>query len=199
MKEAVVGDTFTLIVQMSTTSSAASITPTVSVITYVNGGSKVDQYLNAPFTPATVTNTNLQTMTTFDFSKSYEFLKPIGKGYFGDLIAYYDSGLSQSSVDTATSLVLTFTAEFYPYSNVLNLPLSCKINGVRYPCSYTLSPFEVTFTELGSGSFNAGNDSVINITTTYLERNGIYFPANQGRYLFKALLKNSVGTVIETS
>ncbi len=108
---------------MTTSSSAASISPTVNVISYVSGGSKVDQFLSAPFTPASVTNTNLQTMTTFDFSKAYEFLKPIRKGYFGDLIVLYDSGLSQSSANTGNSLVLTFTSEFYPYSNVLSLPL----------------------------------------------------------------------------
>jgi hypothetical protein len=199
MKEAVVGDTFTLIVQMTTTSSAASISPTVSVITYVSGGSKVDQFLNAPFSPASITNTNLQTLSSLDFSKAYEFLKPIRKGYFGDLIVLYDSGLSQSSANSGRSLLLTFTPEFYPYSNILNLPLSCRINGIRYPCSYTLNPFEVTITEMFSGSLNAGNSSVINITTTYLERNGIHFPPNQGRYLFKSQLRNSVGTVIENS
>ncbi len=157
---------------MSTSSSAGTVSPTVNVITYVSGGSKVDQYLNAPFSPASISNTNLQTLSTFDFSKSYEFLKPIRKGYFGDLIVYYDSGLSQSSANSATSLVLTFTPEFYPYSNVLNLPLSCRIfNGgstTRYPCTYTLNPFEVTITGLGSGSLNVGMNNVINITTNYL-------------------------------
>lgn len=126
---------------MTTTSGAASITPTVSVITYVSGNSKVDQFLNAAFSPATVTNTNLQTLASLDFSKSYEFWKQIRKGYFGDLIVYYDSGLSQSSANSGNSLVLTFTSEFSPYSNALNLPLSCRINGVRYPCAYTLNPF----------------------------------------------------------
>lgn len=71
MKETAVGDTFTLIVQMSTSSAAATLAPTVSIITYVSDGSKVDQVLNAPFTPSSITNTNLQTMTTLDFSKSY--------------------------------------------------------------------------------------------------------------------------------
>jgi hypothetical protein len=71
MKETAVGDTFTLIVQMSTSSAAATLAPTVSIVTYVSDGSKVDQVLNAPFTPSSITNTNLQTMTTLDFSKSY--------------------------------------------------------------------------------------------------------------------------------
>jgi hypothetical protein len=153
---------------MTTSSSAASISPTVSVITYVSGGNKVDQVLNAAFSPGSVSNTNLQTLAAFDFSKSYEFLKPIRKGYFGDLIVLYDSGLSQSSANTGSSLVLTFTADFFPYSNVVNLPLSCRINGVRYACSYTLNPFEVTITGMVSGSLNVGNSSVVNITTNYL-------------------------------
>jgi len=56
---------------MTTTSSAGTLAPSVSIITYVSGGSKVDQVLNAAFTTVSITNTNLQTMTTFDFSKSY--------------------------------------------------------------------------------------------------------------------------------
>lgn len=109
MKETAVGDTFTLIVQMSTSSAAATLAPTVSIITYVSGGSKVDQVLNAPFTPSSITNTNLQTMTTLDFSKSYEFIKPIKKGYFGDLVLLYDPGMSQASTNTAATMILTLT------------------------------------------------------------------------------------------
>ena len=150
MKETVIGETFTLVVQMTTSSSAASLSPSVSIYTYnnVNGGSLVDQVLNAAFSPASITNTNLQTMASFDFSKSYEYLKPIKKGYFGDLILNYDPGLSTSNALSIITMILTFTSEFYPYSNSLNLPLSCKINNQRFPCSYTLTPFEVTITEM---------------------------------------------------
>ena len=166
MKEAVVGETFTLVVQMTTSSSAGSLSPTVSIYTYnnVNGGSLVDQIINSGFSPATITNTNLQTMTTLDFSKSYEYLKVIKKGYFGDLILNYDPGLSTSNALSIVTMVLTFTSEFYPYSNLLNLPLSCRINGQRYPCSYTLAPFEVTITDMVN-VLSASSNNVINITT----------------------------------
>ena len=112
MKETVVGETFTLNVQMTTSSSSGSLSPTVSIYTYnnVNGGSLVDQVLNAAFSPASITNTNLQTLSTFDFSKSYEYLKPIKKGYFGDLILNYDPGLSTSNALSITTMVLTFTS-----------------------------------------------------------------------------------------
>jgi hypothetical protein len=83
-------------------------------------------------------------------------------------VVLYDSGLSQSNANSATSMILTFTAEFYPYSNTISLPLSCKINGARYACSYTLNPFEVTITGLVSGSLNVGINNVVNITTNYL-------------------------------
>lgn len=65
--------------------------------------------------------------------------------------------------------------------NQPNLPLSCKINSVRLPCSYTLAPFTVTISEV-TNKLNLGSDNIVNITTDYLDLNGIYYPANQGRY-----------------
>lgn len=111
MKEAIVGDTFAIVVQMTTSSTAATLSPTVSIYTYnaVNGGSLVDQVINAPFTPASITNTNLQTLATFDFSKAYEFIKQIRKGYFGDLVVLYDPGLSTSNTNSIVRMILTFT------------------------------------------------------------------------------------------
>lgn len=166
MKETLVGDTFTLVVQMTTSSSSGTLNPVVSIYTYnnVNGGSLVDQIISSPFTPASIVNTNLQTMNTFDFSKSYEFLKTISKGYFGDLILNYDPGLTTGNAYSVVTIVLTFTSELYPYSNALNLPLSCKINGQRYPCSYTLAPFEVTITGI-ENVLVAGSNNIFNITT----------------------------------
>lgn len=181
---------------MSTSLSTGTVSPTVSIYTYVGDGSKVDQILTSPFTPVSITNTNLQTLSTFDFSKSYEFAGPIKKAYFGDLVLLYDPGMS--SYDTSNfvySMVLTLTPQFYPYSNVLNLPLSCRINSIRYPCSYSLNPFEVTIGGLYN-QLSASSSNVINITTEYLERNGIYHPANQGRYLIKARLLNNLGIVL---
>ncbi len=59
------GTTFTVTVQMATTVSTNPMTPTVSIITYYTTGKIVDQYLNAPFSIASIANTNLPTLNTF--------------------------------------------------------------------------------------------------------------------------------------
>jgi hypothetical protein len=107
MQEAIVGATFTLVVEMTTSLSSGTVTPMVSIYTYVSGGFIVDQIVNSPFTPAAIVNTNLQTLNTFDFSKSHEFVQPIRKGYFGDLIVNYDAGYASTSL--VETMVLTFT------------------------------------------------------------------------------------------
>ena len=89
MKQAVGGDTFGLIVQMSTTTST-TITPTITIRTYTGSGAIVDQWVNGPFTPSSISNTNLQTLTSFDLSQGNIYNKQITKGYFGDLILNYD-------------------------------------------------------------------------------------------------------------
>lgn len=60
--------------------------------------------------------------------------------------------------------------------------MSCKINGVRLKCSYSFNPFAVTIENV-AGNLNIGSDNIVNITTDYLDLNGIYYPASQGRYL----------------
>lgn len=67
--------------------------------------------------------------------------------------------------------------------------MSCRINGVRLKCSYTFNPFTVTIQDVG-GRLNIGSDNIVNITTDYLDLNGIYYPATQGRYLIQARITN---------
>ena len=41
-----------------------------------------------------------------------------------------------------------------------------------------------------STRLNQGNDNLVNITTEYLDHNGIQHPANQGRYLITSHIYN---------
>jgi hypothetical protein len=186
------GDTFSLTVQMSTTSSAATLTPTVSIYTYVSGGSIVDQVVSKPFSPASLTNTNLQTLTSLDMTQAYVFSTPITAGYFGNLIMNYQP--NTGSYSTIKTLTITLTSQFYPYSNQVGLPLSCKFNSVRYLCTYTLAPFAITINNL-VGQISSSNN-VVNITTNYLAVDGINFPSAQGRYLLTTQAYNSAASLL---
>ena len=39
-----------------------------------------------------------------------------------------------------------------------------------------------------------GSNNIINITTDYLDLNGIYYPATQGRYLIQDQINNNTNT-----
>lgn len=188
------GTTFTVSVQMRTTSSAGTISPTVSIVTYYSAANIVDQVLNAPFSAptATLTNTNLQTLTTFTVPNPQTIERRPTMGYFGHLLIKFRPVVS-NSVSIGYFLKFTFTNDFYPYSNQLNLPLSCTINSVRLPCTYTLMPFTVTISQV-TNMINLGSDNFVNITTEYLDLNGIYYPATQGRYLIQAQVINNTNT-----
>ena len=177
---------------MRTTNTGANISPTVSIITYHSGSNIVDRVLNAPFATPTIAVTNLQTLSTFSVSNPQKIERSPTKGYFGHLLLKFRPVVS-NSISIGYYLVFTFTNEFYPYGNQLNLPLSCKINSVRLPCSYTLAPFTVTISEV-TNKLNLGSDNIVNITSDYLDLNGINYPANQGRYLIQAQVINNTNT-----
>lgn len=156
---------FTLSFQLRTTSSVGTIAPTVSIVSYYSGTNKVDQVLSAPFSSpsSSLTNTNLQTLTNFNFADPQKIFRKPTQGYFGHLLLNYQPVVSNSRT-LGYYLKLTFTNEFYPYGNILNLPLSCKINSVRLPCTYTLLPFVVTISQI-TNQINIGASNAINITT----------------------------------
>lgn len=79
---------FTISLQLRTTSTSGTISPTVSIITYYSGTNKVDQVLNAAFSApsASLTNTNLQTLTNFNFPDPQKIYRKPTKGYFGHLL-----------------------------------------------------------------------------------------------------------------
>jgi hypothetical protein len=165
MKSISSGSTFTLTTKMITTTSASTFTPTVTIYTKVSGGSIVDQRINYPLTLGPITNTNLVTLTSFSIKNPFSYNKKITKGYFGDLIINFQPRLT-SSVTNGYYMAITLTSEFYPYSNVLNLPLNCQINGIRFSCSYTLNPFKITINNITNKYSTSTN--IINITTSYL-------------------------------
>lgn len=185
---------FTVSVQMRTTDTSSTLTPTVSIVTYYSTGNIVDRVLNAAFATPTLSNTNLQTLATFSVPNPQKIERSPTKGYFGHLLLKFRPIVS-SSISIGYYLVLTFTNEFYPYSNQANLPLSCKINNIRLPCSYALTPFTVTISEI-TNRLNLGTDNIINITTDYLDLNGIYYPATQGRYLIQGQIINNTNTEV---
>lgn len=186
------GTSFSVSLQMRTTSTSASIAPTVSIITYYSATNIVDRVLNAAFATPSISVTNLQTLSTFGVANPQKIERSPTKGYFGHLLLYFRPVVSNSNT-IGYFLVLTFTNEFYPSTNQLGLPLSCKINSVRLPCSYTLNPFTVTISEV-TNKLNLGSDNFVNITTDYLDLNGINYPANQGRYLIQAQVINNTNT-----
>lgn len=143
--------------------------------------------MSSPFSSAPITNTNHKLFTTFSVQDPQTIERKPTKGYFSHLLFKFRPRLS-SSVSDGYHLVFTFTNDFYPYSNSLSLPLSCLINSVRHDCSYTLTPFEVTISNI-QNDFTSSENS-INITTEYLDHNGIHYPQNQGKYLLEAAIYN---------
>ena len=87
------------------------------------------------------------------------------KGYFGPLLLYFKARQS-STASSGYYLKITLTSEFTPYGDTLGLPLSCKINTKRLPCSYTLNPFEVVISEI-TNQFTWSLENLLNITTEY--------------------------------
>ena len=177
---------------MQSTTTAGSIAPTVSITTFYDDDHEVDTILNSPFTPASISNTNRVTFTSLTIEDPQIIERQISKGYFGHLLFTFKPRTS-TAVSSGYYFKFIFTSEFYPFSNQLNLPLICLINGVRQTCTYTLSPFTVTFPN-AANKFTTSLNS-INITTEYLDHNGIYHPAAQGRYLLEYSVYNVYNNV----
>ncbi len=62
MKNIIAGDTFSLSVEMMT-STAVAFTPQVSIYTYADSNKLVDQIINTDFSSGSILNTNLKTFT----------------------------------------------------------------------------------------------------------------------------------------
>jgi hypothetical protein len=175
-----VGTSFNLTVQMRSTMTTATVSPTLNIQTYYGNGRLVEQALNVRFITFPLTNTNLTVFTTFNVPSAFTSVRAITAGYYGNLLVNFQPK-SSFTVINGSRIVLTTSLGFVPAGNIAGLPLSCLLNNVRFPCTYTLNPFVVTMTGTNN-SFTLSNN-VINITTLYQNSNGIFFPASPGRYL----------------
>lgn len=154
--------TFSITLQMSSTSITATVSPTVNIQTYYGNGNLVDQALNVPFTTTPLTNTNLTVFSSFSLPSAWTSTRSITAGYFGPLLISFTPSASWTVLN-GTTIIVTMPTGFYPSGNTLGVPLRCNLNGVRFSCSYTLNPFTITIAKTNS-SFTTGSN-VINITT----------------------------------
>lgn len=187
------GSTFNITLELISTSVAATVSPTVNIQTYWGNGALVDQALNVPFKTTPLTNTNLTVLTSFSLPSAWTSTRAITANYFGHLLVNFDP-LDAWTVLNGTTIILTMPTGFFPGNNTLGLPLRCQINGVRFSCTYTLSPFTITIAKTNS-SFSSGLN-VINITTEYQNKNGIQYPSTQGRYVLQLEIQNTTFSTI---
>lgn len=173
------GATFSINLQLRSTTSTNPVSPTVTIKTYYGNGALVDQAINVPFAIASLPNANMVVFNTFTLPSSSVSTRAITAGYFGHLLVSFQPE-SSSTVINGSKIILTMPSGFSPATNTAGLPLSCKINAVRFACTYTVSPFVITLLNTNN-TFSTGTN-VINITTEYQNSNGVYFPITQGRY-----------------
>jgi hypothetical protein len=148
---------------MFTAATSSTVTPTVTIKTYSSVGNIVDQAINVPFNTTTIANTNLATLTSFTITNPQISPKTkIMKGYFGNLLLNFQPS-KVSTISGSSYIVITMTSDFYPYSNIINLPMICLLNNVRLPCTYSLNPFIVTISSVTNNFVISSN--LINITT----------------------------------
>jgi len=147
---------------MISTSITSTVSPTVTIQTYYGNGAMVDQAVNVPFTPASLTNTNLTVLSSFSLPSAWTSTRSITAGYFGPLLISFTPQAAWTVLN-GTTIILTMPTGFSPSGNTLGFPLRCNLNGFRFGCSYTLNPFIITIAKTNS-SFTTGNN-IINITT----------------------------------
>ena len=182
------GSTFSVDLQMTSSSTASTVSPTVTIKTYYGNGAVVDQAVNVPFAITPLPNTNLTVLSTFSLPSFTTSVKGITAGYFGHLLLSFDP-VDSATVINGSKIVLTLPSEFTPATNSLGLPLSCILNNKRLPCTYTINPFVVTLTKTNSSFTTSVN--TLNITTEYQNSNGINYPSTQGRYFLQMEIMNA--------
>ena len=185
------GATFNLTIQLRSTSTTSTVSPTLDIKTHHGNGKIVDQALSVPFATTPLTNTNLTVFNTFDVPTSFTSTRGITAGYFGNLLVSFRPRVS-ATVSDGSKMVLSMPTGFSPSVNALNLPLSCRLNNIRYVCTYTINPFVITMTGTNNG-FTTGTN-VINITTLYQTSNGVFFPSSSGRHLLTLEIINNTSS-----
>lgn len=79
------GTSFTLGLKLISTSTAGTVSPTITIITYYSGTNKVDNIVSLAHTNSPITNTNLKTMTAFNVPSPQIQSQRLRKGYFGPI------------------------------------------------------------------------------------------------------------------
>lgn len=174
------GTTFNLTLQMRSTSTASTVSPTVHIQTYYGTSKPVDQVFNLAFSTTPLTNSLMSVFTSFVVPPAFTSVRAITAGYYGPLILTFQPQNSGSVVN-GSKIIISMSPEFYPSGNILGLPISCILNSIRQSCTYTLSPFTISIT--GTNNLFTTSANTINITTLYQNTNGIFFPSSAGRYL----------------
>lgn len=187
LADVIANTNFTLTLQLRSTLTDATVSPTVTVKTYYGNGALVDQAVNIPFSITPLSNANLVTFSTFTLPPMITTTRSITASYFGHLLFSFDPE-SVGAVVNGSKIILTLPSGFSPATNLPGLPISCILNDVRFSCAYTVNPFVITVVDTNN-SFTTGSN-VLNITTEYQNKNGIYYPSTQGRYLLQLEILN---------
>lgn len=102
------GAALTLGVKLTSTSTASTISPTITINTYYTGTTGVDTLSSQAHFSNPISNTNLKTMTTFTVDNPQYVVQRIRKGYFGPLEFYFQiTASSTGSSGYYTILTLT--------------------------------------------------------------------------------------------
>ena len=90
---------FTLDIELTTTTTVSSLSPTVSIVAFYDYEEETitDKIDNSPFSPATLSNTNLKTFTSFSVADPQVIERTPEKGYFGPLLINFKPGYSISN------------------------------------------------------------------------------------------------------
>ena len=100
------GTQFNLFLQMISTETTATVSPTVTIMTYYGNDALVDQAVNVAFATTPLTNTNLTVLTSFSLPEMTTSKRAITAGYFGPLLVSFDP-VDSSTVINGTSIILT--------------------------------------------------------------------------------------------
>ena len=84
------GTVFSVFLQMVSTSTAGTVSPTVTIRTYYGNNALVDQAVNVPFATTPLSNSNLDVLTTFSIPEMTTSKRAITAGYFGPLLVSFD-------------------------------------------------------------------------------------------------------------
>jgi hypothetical protein len=122
MADVPIGSTFALTVQLKSTLTTSTVSPTVTITTYESNNNPIDTAVNVPFITTPLTNTNLTVFSLFSVPTSYTSTQSISAGYFGHLLINYQP-YNSTTVINGTTIIITMPTGFYPSGNALSLPL----------------------------------------------------------------------------